>query len=465
MTAPIFSVASASSAAGALRRSTAGTVCRPRVCVEPARRVASVSPRFFSASAVIQASPQKNPYETLGVKRDASAKDIKMAYYQLAKKFHPDTNKDEKAKEQFVEIQAAYDLLSDEKRRAAFDQFGTTDENGPGPGGFNPFGGAAGGFGFGGGFDGSAESIFESLFGGAFGGRARGGFGASAPVRGEDVEAAVNISFEEAAKGTMRNVTVAPIESCGTCTGSGLKDGAQRTTCQVCHGTGTRTFVIQGGFQMASTCPACSGTGSSIAPADECGTCHGAGRVKVRRTVPINIPAGVDDGYRIRQDGAGDVPLAGEGPRGALYIRINVAPSRIWRRQGTNLFYPAQIPFYTAVLGGRLRVPTLDGDVDVRVPPGTQVGEEMVLRGRGIPRLGSRKNYDLHGDLMVQFDVTIPRTLTKRQRELLQEFVNEYEGKSKPKDDAKSQPDTNETESGDKKDQRNQKDQNEGTST
>ena len=463
MTGPIISVASASGAVGALRRTAAGTVCRPCIYAEPARHLVSISPRFFSASAASRASPQ-NPYETLGVKRDASAKDIKMAYYQLAKKFHPDTNKDAKAKERFVEIQSAYDLLSDEKRRAAFDQFGTTDENGPGAGGFNPFGaGAAGGFGFGGGFDGSAESIFESLFGGSFGARARGGFGAGAPVRGEDVEATVNISFEEAAKGTMRNVTVAPIESCGTCTGSGLKEGAQRSTCQVCHGTGARTFVIQGGFQMASTCPACSGTGSVIAPADECGTCHGAGRVKVRHTVPINIPAGVDDGYRIRQDGAGDAPLVGEGPRGALFVRINVAPSRIWRRQGTNLIFPAHIPFYTAVLGGRLRVPTLDGDVDVRVPPGAQAGEEMVLRGRGIPRLGSRKNYDLKGDLMVQFDVTIPRTLTKRQRELLQEFVDEYEGTAKPTEN-KSQPDTNATEPGDK-DQKDKKDQNDGTST
>ncbi|WFD35600.1 mdj1 protein precursor [Malassezia cuniculi] len=461
MTAPLFSIASASSAAGVLRRTAAGAVCRPRICAEPARRLAGASPRFFTATPAAHATPHKNPYETLGVKPDASAKDIKMAYYQLAKKYHPDTNKDEKAKERFVEIQAAYDLLSDEKRRAAFDQFGTTDENGPGgPGGFNPFGAGGAPFGFGGaGFDGSPESIFESLFGGAFGGRgARGGFGGGAPVRGEDIEAAVNISFEEAAKGTVRNVTVSPIESCGTCSGSGLREGAKRSSCKVCHGTGTRTFVIQGGFQMASTCPACSGTGSSIAPADECGNCHGAGRIKSRRTVTINIPAGVDDGYRIRQDGAGDAPLAGEGPRGALFVRINVAPSRIWRRQGTNLFYHAQIPFYKAVLGGRVRVPTLDGEVDVRVPAGTQVGEEMVLRGRGIPRLGSRKNYDLHGDLMVQFDVTIPRTLTKRQRELLQEFVDEYEGKSKQK--TKSQPDTTKSESGDKKDTKDQNDGN-----
>jgi len=306
-----------------------------------------------------------------------------------------------------VEIQAAYDILSDEQKRASFDQFGSAE--GPSFGGFNPFGGAAGASPFGGFHPGSAESIFESLFGGAFGGArgARGGF--AAETRGEDIDASVNISFEEACKGTTRTISINPIERCGTCSGSGLKPEAKRTTCQVCHGTGTRTFVIQGGFQMASTCPACNGSGSSIAPGDECSTCSGAGRVKTKRTVTVNIPAGVDDGYRIRQDNAGDVPLMGSGPPGSLFVRINVSPSRIWRRQGTNLFYPAQIPFYTAVLGGRVRVPTLEGDVDVRVPAGTQAGEEMILRGRGVPRLGVRRNLDLNGDLMVQFDITIPR--------------------------------------------------------
>lgn len=358
---------------------------------------------FFSSSRLCAAP--KDPYATLGVKRDASAKDIKHAYYQLAKKYHPDTSKEPGAKERFVEIQSAYDILSDEQKRASYDQFGSAD----GPSGFDPFGGAAGASPFGGFNPGSAESIFESLFGGAFGGSrgARAGF--TAETRGEDIEASVSISFEEACKGTSRTVTIHPVEVCGTCNGTGLKPNAKRTTCHVCRGTGTRTFVIQGGFQMASTCPACNGTGTIIAPGDECPTCSGAGRVKSTRTVTVNIPAGVDDGYRIRKDGAGDVPLMGTGPAGSLFVRIHVTPSRIWRRQGTNLFYSASIPFYTAALGGRVRVPTLDGDVDVRVPAGTQAGDEMILRGRGVPRLGSRKNYDVSGDLMVQFDITIPR--------------------------------------------------------
>lgn len=393
--------------------------------------------RAFSTSRPRAAAPQ-DPYDALGVKRDASAKDIKKAYYALAKKYHPDTNKDPKAKETFLGIQNAYDLLGDEQKRAQYDQFGTTDDTGgfggPGQGGFNPFAGAAGAggspFGFGG-FDasGGAESIFESLFGGAFNAGSRStrtGFGGE--TRGEDIETSVNITFEEACKGTTRTVTVNTIERCDTCAGSGLKQDAKRSTCKVCNGSGTRTFVIQGGFQMASTCPSCNGTGSTIAPGDECGSCGSAGRVRSKRTVNVNIPAGVDDGFRIRQENAGDVPLMGAGPPGALFIRISVAPSRIWRRQGTNLFYPAQIPFYTAALGGKVRVPTLNGDVDVRVPSGTQSGEEMVLRGRGVPRLGSRKNLDLSGDLMVQFNIAIPRSLTKNQKEILQQFADAYEG-------------------------------------
>ncbi|WFD29615.1 mdj1 protein precursor [Malassezia sp. CBS 17886] len=422
--------------------------------------------RHFSASRAHRAAP-KDPYETLGVKRDAVAKDIKNAYYQckLAKKWHPDTNKNEDAKERFVEIQNAYDILSDEKKRAQFDQFGTADESA----GFNPFGGGGagpgaspfggfGGFGaFAGGGGGSAESIFESLFGGAFGGGGGGGGGARsgfrAETRGEDIDTSVNISFEEACKGTTRMVTVNAIERCGTCTGSGLKQDAKRTPCEVCNGTGTRTFVIQGGFQMASTCPACSGTGSTVSPGDECDPCAGAGRVRTKRTVKINIPAGVDDGFRMRQDGSGDVPLMGGGQPGALFVRINVTPSRVWRRQGVNLFYPAHVPFYTAVLGGRVRVPTLDGAVDVRVPSGTQPGEEMVLHGRGVPRLGARRGQERNGDLMVQFEVTIPRSLSKKQKELLQEFVDAYEGNEKPStaDSAADGGDTKDTD-GDKKD-------------
>ncbi|GAC93143.1 chaperone regulator [Pseudozyma hubeiensis SY62] len=448
--APRLSLTSATSSTSASPASSRSLVSwsrassnRPRSCGSCGSQLSSsfTSTRSFTASASRSASP-KDPYSVLGVKKDADVKDIKRAYYGLAKKYHPDTNKDKDSKERFVEIQNAYDLLSDDKKRAAYDQYGTTD----GQPGFDPFGGGgsspfgAGGFGgfqdFGGfSNSGDAGSIFESLFG-AFGGGGRpggqrgpgfGGAGFAGEARGEDLETTVNLSFEEACKGSKRKVVINPIERCGTCTGSGLKPGAKKSTCATCGGTGTRTFVIQSGFQMATTCPSCGGAGSKVAPGDSCNTCDGVGRVRGRKEVEIDLPAGVDDGFRIRKDGFGDVPISGAGTPGSLYVRIHVAPSRIWRRQGSTLFYPATIPVHTAILGGKVRVPTLDGPVEVRVPAGTQVGEEMMLPGRGVPSPTRRGQ---KGDLIVQFEVSMPRSLTKRQREILQQYADEVEGRS-----------------------------------
>ena len=286
-----YSASSSSSTTNARRKSSRSTLSF------------SNKHQAFHSTARNQASV-KDPYATLGVKRDASAKDIKGAYYDLAKKFHPDTSKEKGAKERFVEIQSAYDILSDEKKKAAFDRFGTTDDSaggfnpfgGGGAGGFDPFGGGGfGGFGGAGGFQGfsgnpqDASDIFEGLFG-AFGGRSRSsGPGFAGESRGEDLETTLNITFEEACRGTTKNVTIAPVERCGTCEGAGLKKGAKKSTCTVCNGTGTRTFVIQSGFQMASTCPACNGAGQTVAPGDECGTCEGVGRVRSRKTIDVNV--------------------------------------------------------------------------------------------------------------------------------------------------------------------------------
>ncbi|CAO1622804.1 unnamed protein product [Parajaminaea phylloscopi] len=404
----------------------------------------SSSRRSFSTSRPHAAASVKDPYATLGVSRSASAKEIKGAYYQLAKKHHPDTNPDksDKAKEKFVEIQTAYDILSDENKKRAFDQYGTTDGSSPG---FDPFGGGggfggaggnpfagAGGFGGFGGFSGggNASDIFDSLFG-AFGGgsgssRARGA-GFAGESRGDDLETGVSVSFEEACLGATRNITINPVERCGTCSGDGLKKGARKTTCGVCNGTGTRTFVIQSGFQMASTCPACGGAGSSVAPGDACGSCEGVGRVRGRKTVQVKIPPGVDDGAKIRLEGAGDAPLQGNGQPGHLFVRINVRKSTVWRRQGSNLHYAAKVPLHVAILGGKVRVPTLEGDVDVRVPAGTQVGDEMLLRGRGVSNLLRRGD---KGDLLVGFEVAIPRSLSPRQKEILQMYADDVEGKT-----------------------------------
>lgn len=449
--APLARAEAAASGSSKLPGSSRSLVSwsRPRSCSTCGNQPPKdhTSTRAFSSSSAHSASA-KDPYSVLGVKKDANVKDIKKAYYGLAKKYHPDTNKEKGSKERFVEIQNAYDLLSDEKKRAAYDQYGTTD----GQPGFDPFGGGgsspfgAGGFGgfqdFGGFSNaGNAGSIFESLFG-AFGGGGRpgqrggpgfGGAGFAGEARGEDLETTINLTFEEACKGTKRKVVINPIERCGTCTGSGLKPGAKKSTCGTCNGTGTRTFVIQSGFQMATTCPSCGGAGSTVAPGDNCNTCDGIGRVRGRKEVEIDLPAGVDDGFRIRKDGFGDVPLSGAGTPGSLYVRINVAPSRIWRRQGSTLFFPATIPFHTAVLGGKVRVPTLDGPVEVRVPAGTQVGEEMILPGRGVPSPTRRGQ---KGDLMVQFEVSMPRSLTKRQREILQQYADEVEGRASAASDS-----------------------------
>lgn len=433
---------------------------RPRISSSNSEPSSSTSSINCSARRSFHTTrPQQlkgNPYDLLGVQKSASAKEIKAAYYDLAKKLHPDVNKDksDKAKSKFVEIQEAYDILSDKDKKARFDQFGTTSDDpfggagggGPGgPGGFHsPFGG--GGFGgFGGGFPGgfgaggrggtaSAEDIFESLFGafggggGAGGARSRGA-GFAGESRGDDLETGVNISFEEACRGTTRNVTITPIERCSTCTGSGLKKGARKSTCKVCNGTGQRTFVIQSGFQMASTCPACGGQGKTVNAEDSCPPCDGVGRVRGKKTVQVKIPPGVDEGAKIRLEGAGDAPLEGNGPAGSLFVRINVKPSTVWRRQGSNLHYAAKVPLHVALLGGKVRVPTLDGDVDVRVPAGTQVGDEMLLKGRGVQSLMRRND---KGDLLVGFQVTIPRSLTKRQREILQQYADDVEGRVAP---------------------------------
>ncbi|KDQ54776.1 hypothetical protein JAAARDRAFT_71581 [Jaapia argillacea MUCL 33604] len=387
-------------------------------------------------------SAPKDPYSVLGVKKDATAAEIKKVYFSLARKYHPDTNPDKGAQEKFVEIQEAYDTLKDDKKRSAYDKYGSTSQQ---PG-FDPdayekarsaFGGGAGGGGFGGfgGFQdfgaafgggsarGSAD-LFEQLFGAFGGGGGRGRRPESS--RGEDLEASVGISFTDSCKGTTRTVNVTPVVDCSTCSGSGLKSGAKRSTCTACGGSGTRTFVIESGFQMASTCPACHGSGTSIPRGSQCGDCSGMGKVRVRKSVSVDVPAGVEDGMTIRVPNAGDAPMSGRGPNGDLLVRVKVASSKSFRRLGANLHHEAKIPLHTALLGGRVRVPTLDGNVDVRVPGGTQQGEEMVLKGRGVqPVFGGDK-----GDLFVTFLVQLPRSLTKRQREILQQYADDVEGRT-----------------------------------
>ncbi|TFK57495.1 hypothetical protein OE88DRAFT_1709735 [Heliocybe sulcata] len=406
--------------------------------------------RAFHASAPSSAS-QKDPYSVLGVKKDAPQADIKKVYFSLARKYHPDTNPDKDAQAKFLEIQEAYDILKDEKKRAAYDKYGSAAQQ-PGfdPDAYeqarNGFGGGFGGFGgftdFGSAFGGGARAnadLFEQLFG-AFGGRARRG-----PERGEDLETMVNVSFTEACKGTKRTITTTPVVDCSSCSGSGLKPGHKRSRCTSCEGTGQRTFVIDSGFQMASMCAACGGTGSTVPQGGQCTDCSGMGKVRARKSVTVEIPAGVEEGMTIRVPNAGDAPVSGKGQPGDLLVRVNVAPSQQFRRQGANLYHEARIPVHTALLGGRVRVPTLDGEVDVRVPGGTQQGEEMVLKGRGVQRVFAGDK----GDLFVTFSVQLPRTLTKRQREILQQYADNVEGRTPSAYGATSQQSTSSTAPGD----------------
>lgn len=334
-------------------------------------------------------------------------------------------------------------MLSDEGKRSAYDKYGSAAQQpgfDPDAFGRSPFG--AGGFGgfqdFGGPFGGggprpggmgggsAADDLFSSLFG-AFGGGGRGPGGAGgprAPSRGEDIEATISISFAEACAGTKRTVTILPIVECHTCHGSGLRSGQNRTTCNVCRGTGQQTFSLQG-MMMASTCQACGGQGSTIPRGAKCGGCEGVGRVKERKTVSVDIPAGVEDGMKIRMPTSGDIPLSGPGAPGDLLVRVNVTPSKVFRRQGTNIYHTATVPVHVALLGGKTRIPTLEGDVEVRVKNGTRDGEEAVLKGRGIKSVYGRER----GDLIVNWKIQIPRSLTTRQREILQAYADDVEGR------------------------------------
>ncbi|KAL1976933.1 hypothetical protein VTN31DRAFT_3215 [Thermomyces dupontii] len=405
--------------------------------------------REFHASAVVRA--MKDPYSVLGVSRDASAADIKKAYYGMAKKYHPDTNKAPDAKEKFAEAQSAYEFLSDPKKReaydrygpAAFDQSGGFDPSaGASAGGGNPFAGAGGFHGFGSGFPGgfTADINFEDLFG-AFTGARRGRRGRASPFEesilvGEDIEVQTNISFMEAAKGTSKDVHITPLTQCHTCNGDGLKKGAKRTQCKQCNGSGTRVHFMQGGFQMASTCDACGGSGMVVPRGSQCGTCNGQGVVRERKTVHIDIPGGVEDGMRLRVAGEGDAPPTGAAAtpgmrtqRGDLYVSIRVAPDHRFSRSGSDILYTASIPLTTALLGGEVTVPTLDGEVKVKVNTGTGTGDRITLPGMGMKKLGGRGRGG-SGDLRVEFKVQMPKYLTSNQRTILEVLADEMGDKT-----------------------------------
>jgi molecular chaperone DnaJ len=348
---------------------------------------------------------KRDYYEVLGVSRTASTDEIKKAYRKLARKYHPDVNKDDpQAEEKFKEITEAYEVLSDSEKRARYDQFGHAD---PGAAGFG--GQGFSGFGDFGGFG----DIFDMFFGG--GGRPRG------PRQGADLQYNLQLDFKEAAFGVEKELEIPRMEECQTCHGTGSKPGFSPETCRVCHGTGVQEQIINtplGRMVNRRTCQACGGDGKRIT--HPCNECHGAGQVRVRRKIHVKIPAGVDTGNRIRIPGAGEAGEKGAKP-GDLYVVVHVREHEFFRREGQDVYCEVPISFVQAALGDEIEVETLDGRVRLRIPEGTQSGTSFRLRGRGIPFVHS----DRRGDQHVRVNVITPRQLTEKQKELLRQLGKE----------------------------------------
>ena len=344
-------------------------------------------------------------YDILGVNRDASDDEIKKAYRKLAMKYHPDRNPDNpKAEEHFKEAKEAYEILSDAQKRAAYDQYGHAGvDPQAGMGGFGGFGGGAGGF------SDAFCGIFDEIFGGN-----RGGGGRSNIYRGADLRYNLEITLEQAAFGTETKIRIPTMEVCEPCKGTGAKAGTQPKTCPTCQGSG-QVRLQQGFFSIQQTCPKCHGTGKFVA--DPCGSCHGAGRVKQHKTLAVKIPAGVDEGDRIRLSGEGEHGING-GPSGDLYVQIHLKPHAVFQREQNDLHCEMPISFTTAALGGEIEIPTLDGMAKIKIPSETQSGKTFRLRGKGIKGVRSHT----HGDLMCHVVVETPVNLTDRQKELLREL-------------------------------------------
>ncbi|WP_336787032.1 molecular chaperone DnaJ [Paenibacillus sp. MMO-177] len=347
---------------------------------------------------------KRDYYEVLGVGKSASGDEIKKAYRQLARKYHPDVNKEADAEAKFKEVKEAYDVLSDDGQRARYDQFGHVDPN-QGMGG-------AGGFSGNGDFGGFGD-IFDMFFGGGGGRR-----DPNAPQRGNDLQYSMTIEFKEAVFGKETEITIPRTESCDTCAGSGAKPGTKPETCSVCHGSGQQEVVQNTPFgRMVNrrACSHCGGTGKVIK--EKCGTCHGAGRVKKQRKINVRIPAGVDDGAQIRLSGEGEGGLRG-GPAGDLYIVIRVKAHEFFERENDDIYCEVPLTFVQAALGDEIEIPTLTEKVKLKIPAGTQTGTYFRLKGKGVPKL---RGYG-QGDQHVKVTVVTPTKLSDEQKDLLRQF-------------------------------------------
>jgi molecular chaperone DnaJ len=357
---------------------------------------------------------KRDYYETLGVAKDASADELKRAYRKLAMQYHPDRNPgDAEAEARFKELNEAYEVLKDEQKRGAYDRFGhAAFENG---------GGGAGGGGFGGFGGGGFADIFDEMFGDFMGG-GRGGRG---NARGADLRFNLDISLEDAFNGSRTQIRVPTSTTCDVCSGSGAANGAEPVTCPTCGGHG-KVRATQGFFTIERVCHTCQGAGRIIK--DPCRKCGGEGRVRSEKTLEVNIPAGVEEGTRIRLTGEGEAGRQGATP-GDLYIFLSIKPHQMFKRDGADLFCRVPIPMTVAALGGTVEVPTIEGArVKITVPAGTQTGHQMRLRGKGMPVLRQRVRGDMYVDIMVE----TPVKLTRKQEELLRAFAEETTGESHP---------------------------------
>ncbi|MBD2480744.1 molecular chaperone DnaJ [Planktothrix sp. FACHB-1365] len=348
-------------------------------------------------------------YEILGVSRDADTEELKRAYRRLARKYHPDVNKEPGAEERFKEISRAYEVLKEPEMRARYDRFGEAGVGG-GAGGFDPN------------FTDPFTDIFESFFSG-FG----GGMGGNAqtrkrtgPARGDDLRLDLRLEFKEAIFGGEKEIRIKHLETCETCTGSGAKPGTRPQTCSTCGGSGqvrraTRTPF--GSFTQVSVCPNCNGTGQMIE--DKCSTCGGRGLNEVTKKLKINVPAGVDNGTRLRVASEGDAGKRG-GPPGDLYVFLSVAPDPKFKRDGINILSDVKISYLQAILGFNFEVDTVDGPTKLTIPPGTQPGTVLTLENKGVPRLGNPVS---RGDHLITVLVDIPTKLIPEERELLEQLV------------------------------------------
>ncbi|WP_251574654.1 molecular chaperone DnaJ [Limosilactobacillus agrestimuris] len=357
---------------------------------------------------------EESYYDILGVKKDASEKEINRAYRKLAAKYHPDINHEPGAEEKFKKINEAHEVLSDPQKRAQYDQFGSAGPNAGAGGGFGGFGGQQG-------YGDFAGGDFGDIFSQFFGGGGRRQADPTAPRQGRDLQYSMTLDFMDAVFGKTTTIKYERDAQCDVCHGTGAKPGKSPETCSRCHGSGA-VFTVRrtplGNIQTQTTCPECHGTGKIIKPEDQCTKCHGTGHVHERHQLEVKVPAGIDDGQQMRLEHQGDAGENG-GPYGDLYIVFRVTPSREFRRDGSTIYVDQDISFAQAALGDEVKVKTVHGDVNLKIPAGTQSETNFRLRGKGVPHLNGNGNGDEH----VTVHVHTPKSLNKRQKEAMMAFA------------------------------------------